>query len=203
MIEDDTSLFLWFDSAVNGSVFEFRLHHWLPHLSGLTSLTLALTFPSIWSDLLPTNLRQFELSNIGDISQQCPSLVLAALTQLTRLSLQCSPFVNDEFIGELGTLSKLKQLFLNCTSVTGSGFRKVLMPSLQQVAIGSDVNADGLSHLCGAAPSLQDLRLDRCKKVMNPACSCLVVLAYDFATTMLLPVCSQLVSTTQTAHRLQ
>ena len=91
--------------------------------------------------------------------------MLAQLFKLTRLSLQCINGVTDHYISRLGTVSNLKCLFLNCTSVTGSGFQRLNWPNLRKLSLGSAVETDQLRYICGSAPALADLRLDRCNKV--------------------------------------
>jgi hypothetical protein len=142
-----------------------RLHAWLPHLQALTSLTLALTFPITWRDLLPASLQHLELSNATEAAVQCPAPVLATLTNLTQLNLQCSPIVDDLLIRGLSPLTALQRLFLLCTSVSGTCFRGLRLPRLEMLVISSRMHAQCLAYIASAAPRLKTLRLETCKKV--------------------------------------
>jgi hypothetical protein len=144
-----------------------RLHPWLPHLRNLTGLSLALTYPSSWSELLPVSLLQLEISNITSAAHMCPCFFMTRLTRLTSLALQCIPSLDDAFIKSLSPLTALQRLFLCCTAVTGVGFQGIVLPSLQHVTIGGVADSAVLQYLSAAAPRLRDLRLDQCGKVLG------------------------------------
>ena len=141
-----------------------RLHCWLPHMTALTSLTMALAFPCSWPKLLPVSLQALDISNVSPL-YACPWFVLQLCTNLTKLSLQCISSVDDNFLKPLSVLSNLQKLFLCQSSVTGHAFRSLTLPKLHTFALGPSLDGTHLQDLSKAMPALQTLRLDSCGRV--------------------------------------
>lgn len=143
----------------------YRFHPWLPHLSSLTQLTLALTFPSKWELLLPTSLKRLEISNILHEEWRCPSRVLLDLIHLTCLNINCVRGVDDIFLRKLRSMPALKTCSLQLTHITGRAFKHIYWEHLTYLSVGSLLDGTCLMHIGVAFPSLKDLRIVHCHNV--------------------------------------
>lgn len=162
-----------------------RLHTWLPSLTSLTQLTLALTFPEIWEHLLPTSLRELEISNITQVERHCPSRVLLDLTNLTCLKLNCVRGVNDVYLQHLKPLPVLQRCSLMLTEVTGKAFKFFCWEHLTFLSIGSWLNGCHIQYIGTTFPNLQELRIAHCHNVRlrsSVACTNILNIVMQFRT---------------------
>eukprot|EP00892_Ulva_mutabilis_P011283 jgi/Ulvmu1/8527/UM044_0061.1 len=146
-----------------------RLHTWLPHLTSLTQLTLALAIPATWESLFPVSLKELELSSILQSGRRCHPSVLAALTQLTCLKINCSRGINDVFVRDLKALTRLQTCTFMVTNVTGSTFKYISWEHLTFLSIGSAFDDSNFVHIGTAFPHLTDLHLVQCKRMSTLA----------------------------------
>lgn len=143
----------------------YRLHSWLPQMSSLSQLTLALTFPSQWELLLPNSLRELELSNIMNEDRTCPARVLLDLTNITCLNMNCVRGIDDVYFRRLKLLSSLQKCSLLVTDVTGSAFKHIHWRYLTFLSVGSSFDGCHFPLIGTAFPNLMDLRLAHCHNV--------------------------------------
>lgn len=142
-----------------------RLQTWLPNLTSLTQLTLALTFPARWEHLLPTSLMELEISNIVQVERHCPARVLLDLTNLTCLKLNCVRGVDDVYLRHLQPLPALQRCSLMLTEVTGKAFKHFCWEHLTFLSIGSWLDGCHIQYIGTSFPNLQELRISHSHNV--------------------------------------